>query len=97
MTFSISRTPLRGKHPVWYVLLDGQLLCACAYRKGALALIAFLRDPYPCPPKAPDPPSRAFYGICRHPTPFIPAQGQASLSITSDFTADFSKPRFTGI
>ena len=47
VTFSISRTPLRGKHPVWYVLLDGQLLCACAYRKGALALIAFLRDSLP--------------------------------------------------
>ena len=47
VTFSISRTPSQGKHPVWYVLLDGQLLCACAYRKGALALIAFLRDSLP--------------------------------------------------
>jgi hypothetical protein len=45
VTFSISRTPSQGKHPVWYVLLDGQLLCACAYRKGAL--IAFLSDSLP--------------------------------------------------
>ena len=47
VTFDITRHPSAGPHPVWYVLLDGQLLCACAYRKGALALIAFLRDSLP--------------------------------------------------
>ena len=47
MTFAITRHPSQGAHPVWYVLLDGQLLCACAYRKGALALVSFLRDSLP--------------------------------------------------
>lgn len=42
VVFNIQRHPQRGPHPVWYVFLDSTLLCACAYRKGAQALIQFL-------------------------------------------------------
>ena len=42
MTYSIQRHPTHGTHPVWYVFLNDTLLCACAYKKGAVALIAFL-------------------------------------------------------
>ena len=43
MTYTIQRHPTHGTHPVWYVFVDSQLLCACAYLKGAKALIAYLK------------------------------------------------------
>lgn len=42
-TYTIQRHPQHGTHPVWYVFVDSQLLCACAYLKGAKALIAYLK------------------------------------------------------
>ena len=42
VVFDIQRHPQRGPHPVWYVFINSTLLCACAYRKGAQALIQFL-------------------------------------------------------
>jgi hypothetical protein len=42
-TYSIQRQPSQGKHPLWLVLIDGILLCACAYRKGAEALVSYLK------------------------------------------------------
>lgn len=44
MTFNIQRHPSTGTHPVWYVYIDQKLICACAYLKGAQALIAYLKE-----------------------------------------------------
>ena len=44
MTITIIRHPQHGTHPVWYVLIDSILLCACAYRKGAQALANYLKE-----------------------------------------------------
>ena len=43
-TYTIQRQPPTGTHPVWYVLIDQKLICACAYLKGAKALIAYLKE-----------------------------------------------------
>ena len=42
VVFDIQRHPSTGPHPVWYVFINSTLICACAYRKGAQALIQFL-------------------------------------------------------
>lgn len=44
MTITIIRHPTTGTHPVWYVYIDRKLICACAYLKGAQALIAYLKE-----------------------------------------------------
>lgn len=44
MTITIIRHPAHGTHPVWYVYIDQKLICACAYLKGAQALIAYLKE-----------------------------------------------------
>ena len=41
--YRIQRHPEHGTHPVWYVFLNDKLICACAYLKGAKALIEFLK------------------------------------------------------
>ena len=37
--YTIKRHPEHGTHPVWYVFDKDRLVCACAYLKGAEALI----------------------------------------------------------
>lgn len=41
--FLINRVPERGPHPLWYVYEKSEdhcdLICACAYRKGAESLV----------------------------------------------------------
>lgn len=40
--YTVERVPAdpSARHPVWYVHRpDGSLLCACAYRRGAAALV----------------------------------------------------------
>lgn len=51
MEYTIIRQPEHGPHPVWYVMVNQTLICACAYLKGAKALIAYLMDNPPASPK----------------------------------------------
>lgn len=37
--YVIKRHPERGPHPVWYVMEGDALICACAYLRGAEALV----------------------------------------------------------